>query len=74
MFADDVSCFSDTIIRLQILISLIDHFCKSEGMKLNLSKTKIMIFRNGGILKHTEKWFYQGVEVEDVSVYKYLGL
>ena len=33
-----------------------------------------MVFRNGGILKHAEKWFYQGVEVEVVSVYKYLGV
>ena len=74
MFADDVSCFSDTIIRLQRLINLIENFCKSVGMKLNLSKTKIMVFRNGGILKHAEKWFYQGVEVEVVSVYKYLGV
>ena len=43
-------------------------------MKLNLSKTKIMVFRNGGILRHAEKWFYQGVEVEVVSIYKYLGI
>ena len=74
MFAADVSCFSDTIIRLQRLINLIGNFCKSVGMKLNLCKTKIMVFRNGGILKHAEKWFYQGVEVEVVSVYKYLGV
>ena len=33
-----------------------------------------MVFRNGGILKNTERWFYQGVKVEVVSVYKYLGL
>ena len=33
-----------------------------------------MVFRNGGILKLTEKWFYRGVEVEIVPFYKYLGL
>ena len=74
MFADDVSCFSYTVIRLQRLINLIEKFCNSVGMKLNLSKTKIMVFRNGGILRHAEKWFYQGVEVEVVSIYKYLGI
>ena len=36
MFADDVACFSDTIVRLQRLINLIEKFCKSVGMKLNL--------------------------------------
>ena len=37
MFADDLSCLSDTVIRLQQLIDLIDKFCKSVGMKLNLT-------------------------------------
>ena len=74
MFADDVSCFSDTVIRLQRLIGLIEKFCKSVGIKLNLRKTKIMVFRNGGIVKLIEKWFYEGVEMEIVPMYKYLGL
>ena len=34
-----------------------------------------MVFRNhGGIVKQTEKWLYQGTEIEIVSIYKYLGL
>ena len=33
-----------------------------------------MVFRNGGIVKQTEKWFYQGTETEIVSMYKYLGV
>ena len=45
MFANDASCFSDTVIRLQRLIDLIEKICKSVGMKLNLRKTKIMVFR-----------------------------
>ena len=74
MFADDVSCFSDTVVRLQRLINLIEKFCNAVGMKLNLDKTKIMVFRNGGIVKHVEKWFFQGTEIEIVWLYKYLGL
>ena len=38
MFADDVSCFSDTVIRLQKMIDLIGQFCKSVGMEINLKK------------------------------------
>ena len=74
MFADDVACFSDTIVRLQRLINLIEKFCKSVGMKLNLGKTKVMVFRNGGIVKQTEKWTFQGTAIEIVSMYKYLGV
>ena len=74
MFADDISCFADTVVRLKRLIDLIDFFCKSVGMTLNLTKTKIIVFRNGGIIKQMEKWFYQDTEIEIVSMYKYLGI
>ena len=43
-------------------------------MKINLDKTKILVFRNGGPLKEIEKWFYNGNPVEVVSFYKYLGM
>ena len=55
-------------------INLIERFCKSVGMSLNLSKTKIIVFRNGGIVKEIEKWFYQGMGIEIVPLYKYLGV
>ena len=74
MFADDVASFSDTIIRLQHQINCIERFCLSVGMHLNLLKTKIIVFRNGGILKQTEKWFYMREVVDVVSFYKYLGV
>jgi len=74
MFADDVSSFSDTIIRLQRQINLIKKFCKSVDMKINLDKTKIIVFRNGGVVKQIEKWTYCGENIDIVSSYKYLGV
>ena len=67
MFADDVASFSDTIIRLQHQINCIESFCLSVGMHLNLLKTKIIVFRNGGVLKQTEKWFFMREVVDVVS-------
>ena len=74
MFADDVACFSDTIVRLQHHINCIHSFCESVGMSLNLLKTKIIVFRNGGILKQIEKWYYNGERIDIVPFYKYLGV
>ena len=74
MFADDVACFSDTIIRLQHQINCIHSFCESVGMSLNLLKTKIIVFRKGGILKQMEKWYYNGQLIDIVPFYKYLGV
>ena len=74
MFADDVSSFSDTVVRLQRQINHIEQFCKSVDMKINLDKTKIVVFRNGGIVKQTEKWTYCGDIIDIVPFYKYLGV
>ena len=74
MFADDVASFNDTVIRLQLLINCIQRFCESVGMLLNLLKTKMIVFRNGGILKQMEKWYYKGKIIDTVPFYEYLGV
>ena len=74
LFADDVASFSDTIVRLQHQINCIHRFCESVGMSLNLLKTKIIVFRNGGIVKQIEKWYYNGQLIDIVPFYKYLGV
>ena len=43
-------------------------------MQVNLDKTKIMVFRNGGPVKQSEKWFFGKDKLEIVTYYKYLGL
>ena len=74
LFADDVSSFSDTVIQLQRQIDGIAKFSDTVGMKINLDKSKIMVFRNGGVIKQNEKWFLKGNQIETVSRYKYMGL
>ena len=43
-------------------------------MRVNTNKTKIIVFRNGGIIKNNEKWFYKGEKLETVTYYSYLGI
>ena len=43
-------------------------------MKINMSKTKIIVFRNGGYLRENEKWYFNGHRIETVSNYKYMGI
>ena len=42
-------------------------------MSLNLLKTKIIVFRNGGILKQMEKRYYNGESIDIEHFYRYLG-
>ena len=74
LFADDVSSFSDTIIQLQRQINLIKQFINGVGLDINIDKTKIILFRNGGNLNRTERWLYDSRNIEVISYYKYLGV
>jgi len=74
LYADDAVELGDTVIRLQRLLNQLDLFCAKWGLNVNLEKSKIIVFRNGGKLRDNEKWFYRGAMLEVVSYYKYVGL
>ena len=74
LYADDIANCADTIRNLQMQLNIVELFCKNTGMVVNINKTKIIVFRNGGFLRRDEKWFYQGKPIEVVSAYKYMGL
>ena len=45
MYIDDLCIFSDNAIDLQRKIKILDEFCSEWGMNLNMSKTKIIVFK-----------------------------
>ena len=65
---------SDNVRPLQAQLDVIAGFCNRTGMKINLSKTKIIVFRNGGYLREKEKWYFNGQQIETVSMYKCMGI
>ena len=74
LYTDDIVNVSYTVKALQAQIDIIAAFCNRTGIRINLSKTKIIVFRNGGIIKDNEKWFFNGQRLETVSAYKYMGI
>ena len=42
-------------------------------MRLNSDKSKITKFRNGGLLRQYERWFFIKTAIEVVSFYSYIG-
>ena len=57
LWADDVILSSDSIVGLQNQINVLSEQAHRLGMEVNLSKTKIIVFRKGGFLSQHEKWF-----------------
>ena len=50
LYADDIVFFSNTAEELQSSLDLLSDYCKRWKLKVNVSKTKVMVFRKGGIL------------------------
>ena len=74
MYADDIVILSEHQNVLQKMIHNLEKFTKIWNLEINMSKSKIMVFRNGGRLAGAEKWKCMGEEIEIVSEYTYLGV
>lgn len=74
LYADDIVILSDDIMTLQEMINNLEKYCDCWNLEVNLAKSKIMVFRNGGRLSRLEKWVFKGEDVEIVKQYNYLGM
>lgn len=74
LYADDIVLLADHPVKLQRMISKLENYCKSWNLVVNTSKSKIMVFRNGGRLSQRDRWVFQGEQIDVVSEYKYLGV
>ena len=54
------------------MLETLNHYATSNGLKININKTKVMIFNKTG--RHIRKKFYLGETIIETSrEYKYLG-
>ena len=74
MYADDIVILGDTVLELQRKIRVLEKFRERWGMEVNLTKTKVIVFRNGGVMSKSENFLYRGEKVKTVTYNRYLGL
>lgn len=74
MYADDLALVADNFKELQRKIDCLEMYCEKWGLTVNLSKTKVLVFKNGGFNRQTEKWTYKGDQIQVVADYCYLGV
>ena len=74
LFADDVVLLSYTPVGLQHQLNLLARNAESLDLTVNLEKSNIVVFRNGGYLAKCQKWYYKDYVVKVVNAYKYLGV
>jgi len=73
-FADDIVFFAPGHVELQLMIRQLHGYVSTWGLTVNLSKSKIMVFRKGGRVARDWTWTYAGQPIEVVNTYKYLGI
>ena len=73
LFADDMVILSNSPSDLQNSLNLLQTYCNKWGLEVNPEKSKIVVFRKRGGVKHDEKWTYNDVPLEVVNSFNYLG-
>lgn len=74
LYADDIVLFSSNAEELQKGLDLMFDYCNGWKVKINVSKTKIMVFRKGGILPRNLAFYYGGEPLEIVKDFRYFGV
>ncbi|RUA06843.1 MAG: hypothetical protein DSY43_01110, partial [Gammaproteobacteria bacterium] len=74
MFADDVALVSDTVLGLQNQLDVLQKHSDKCGLSINLDKSKVVVFRNGGHIARHEKWNVGNRQINIVNEYRYLGV
>ena len=72
LFADDLALFSLSHAGLQAQLDILQDFCKSRGLVVNIKKTKVVVFEH----RHSEcePFWFEGCEIDRVEAFKYLGV
>jgi len=74
LYADDIILMATNQLDLQKQINILKEFFDSHLLKVNLTKTKVVIFSKSGKVPKSAKLFWGGNRVEIVNQYTYLGV
>ncbi|CAG7726893.1 unnamed protein product [Allacma fusca] len=74
LLADDTVVLSESKLSLQHKIDVLSTYCKINDLTINLSKTKIIVFRKSGPLCKSLKWYLDNKLIEIVKSYTCLGI
>ena len=69
-----MTIFAETAEGLQKGLDILESYCNRWKITVNTEKTKIMVFRKGGILPRNLRFFYNNQEIEIVRSFSYLGI
>ena len=73
LFADGLALLSCSPTSLQTQLDCLQRVCLDLDLTINTDISKVVVFRKGGFLGRSEKWFIDGHFLEVENRYLYLG-
>ena len=74
LYADDLVLLSEIEKGLQFCLEQLNSYCSRWKLKINISKTKIIIFSKGKRKRSNFRFMINDQKIEVVEKYKYLGV
>ncbi len=74
LYADDLAIMAESEEDLQTLLNILEKWCKQWHMRVNIKKTKIILFRTKTQPRTDFNFMFNNEIVECVDKYKYLGI
>ncbi|XP_078659029.1 uncharacterized protein LOC144904189 [Branchiostoma floridae x Branchiostoma belcheri] len=74
LYADDVVILSESDKGLQSALNRLSSFCDKWKLRVNLKKTKVVIFNKAGRCFPKQKYYFENNTIDSVPSYCYLGL
>lgn len=71
-YADDMAMIAHSVEELKDMIKALERYLSRKDLILNVEKTKVMTFSNGGRLSKSE-WKWENRTIDEVKAFKYLG-
>ena len=74
LYADDIVLFGNSATELQNSIHILEEYCQKWKLKVNVTKTKVVIFRKGGRLPNGLRFITKGLKLKLSLNFRILGL
>jgi hypothetical protein len=72
LYADDTAILAENAEDMQRALNALNDYCIMNGLKINVDKTKVMIFSRGKV-RNLPELYFNNEKVQIVWEYKYLG-
>src|SRR5580698_3538922 len=74
LYVDDLILLANSAADLNRKLEVLHMYCNLNGLRVNIKKTKVIIFRSGGRLPKFVHFYYDKNRLEIVKSYIYLGV